>query len=60
MENVKITIAKDGPYLVDGEVEIVDASGNTIKKDNCALCRCGASKDKPFCDGSHNVAGFKG
>ena len=60
MEKVKITLAKDGPYLVNGDIEIIDNKGNTTNQTNCALCRCGASKNKPFCDGSHIKAGFKG
>lgn len=49
-----ITVAKDGPYYVTGGIEIEDASGlQPPSREHYALCRCGASKNKPFCDGSH-------
>ncbi len=57
---LKIKSAKDGPLLLSGNVAIKAASGRTAwQGDNVALCRCGASKNKPFCDGSHKQAGFK-
>jgi CDGSH-type Zn-finger protein len=48
--------------LVDGEIELKAADGKTIpaKDKPCALCRCGQSGNKPFCDGTHVKAGFKG
>ena len=56
-----ITVTKDGPYAVRGAIELVDAAwGQGASKDRYTLCRCGASKNKPFCDGSHWDAGFKG
>ncbi|MFH0942759.1 MAG: CDGSH iron-sulfur domain-containing protein [Candidatus Beckwithbacteria bacterium] len=58
----KITAIKNGPYKVYGPEEIKDAQGNeqTVKGDETVwLCRCGASKNKPFCDGSHIKIGFK-
>ena len=49
-----IMIAKNGPYEVSGAVELVDATwGEGVSKSEYTLCRCGASKNKPFCDGSH-------
>jgi CDGSH-type Zn-finger protein len=59
---VKIKVSKDGPYLVRGDVELEDAEGKTIPitSQPCALCRCGQSANKPFCDGSHVAMGFKG
>ncbi len=55
-----ITARKNGPLHVKGAVEIVSASGRPIcKTGEHWLCRCGHSKNKPFCDGSHNKAGFK-
>ena len=55
--SAKITILKDGPYLINAsEVELLDAEGTTVEKgdkDNIALCRCGRSATKPFCDGKH-------
>ncbi|MCL5054856.1 MAG: CDGSH iron-sulfur domain-containing protein [Firmicutes bacterium] len=60
MSQVEITVLKDGPYLVKGEIALKDAAGNlfTNLKDSTALCRCGHSKNKPFCDGTHKTAGF--
>ena len=52
--------AENGPLLVSGNVEIVSGTGHTI--DRCvkaALCRCGGSANKPFCDGTHKTNGFK-
>lgn len=50
----------DGPLLLSGNVSIKASSGRVAwQGDNVALCRCGASKNKPFCDGSHKEAGFK-
>jgi CDGSH-type Zn-finger protein len=51
---VTIKVRKDGPYLVTGECTVTDHEGNTIETSaNFVLCRCGASQQKPFCDGSH-------
>ena len=50
----------DGPLLVKGNLTIVSGSGRIAwRGSDAALCRCGASKNKPFCDGSHKAAGFK-
>jgi hypothetical protein len=58
--NVKIQIAAGGPLLVDGTITIIDKDGiETIKEGKTALCRCGHSKNKPFCDGSHRVNNFE-
>ncbi len=57
----KITVRDNGPYLVEGDdVTVADASGTEISVERrpFALCRCGASANKPFCDGSHNRVGF--
>jgi CDGSH-type Zn-finger protein len=60
MPDVTITIRKNGPYIVNGTVELKDADGNTYPaKENMALCRCGASTKKPFCDGTHSKVGFQ-
>ncbi|UCD70034.1 MAG: CDGSH iron-sulfur domain-containing protein [Betaproteobacteria bacterium] len=49
----------DGPLMVEGDAEVFAADGISIKKDaNMWLCRCGLSSKKPFCDGTHNKAGF--
>lgn len=56
----KIKAVKDGPYLVDTGIEVEDAQGNKkVYEQPCALCRCGASKNKPYCDGTHVKIGFK-
>jgi CDGSH-type Zn-finger protein len=48
-----------GPLYVEGDVEVRDADGNILrKKSGVWLCRCGNSKDKPFCDSSHRKIGF--
>ena len=58
---LKITALKDGPLLLEGNFSITAASGRIAwRGDNAALCRCGQSKNKPFCDGSHSKVGFKG
>ncbi len=54
-----ITVGKDGPYRITGSVTLVDARwGEGASREHYTLCRCGASKNKPFCDGSHWDAGF--
>jgi CDGSH-type Zn-finger protein len=57
-----ITIRDNGPLLVQGPITVVDAAGNQFKipadKPAVALCRCGQSKNKPFCDGSHKTCNF--
>ncbi len=59
MADVSITIRKSGPYIVTGAVTVTDADGNPVPvKDSFALCRCGASTKKPFCDGTHSKIGF--
>lgn len=63
MADVTIRTRNNGPLLVDGSVTICDAAGNPfpINKDKpaIALCRCGHSANKPFCDGAHNRHGFQ-
>ncbi len=62
MPDVKITIRKNGPFRVEGPVELVDGDGNAYDltgKPGISLCRCGQSNNKPFCDGSHNGCGFQ-
>ena len=57
-----IRIRENGPYRVEGEdVTVVDWNGNPypIEKRPIALCRCGASTKKPFCDGTHSKIGFQ-
>jgi CDGSH-type Zn-finger protein len=56
-----ITSCPDGPLLVRGDVELVDSEGMPIpqRRRTIALCRCGLSSIKPFCDGTHKAAGFR-
>jgi len=58
---VTITPRENGPYLVRGPISIRDADGNEypVPGDRVALCRCGASTTKPFCDGTHSKIGFE-
>jgi len=58
---VTITPYRDGPLLVRGPVQLVDPGGRPIpcQRDPIALCRCGKSKRKPFCDGTHKLVGFR-
>jgi CDGSH-type Zn-finger protein len=60
-EETKITALDNGPYLVRGPVVITDAEGNQFYTDRetIALCRCGGSQTKPFCDGTHSKVGFE-
>jgi CDGSH-type Zn-finger protein len=57
----KITPYRNGPYLVRGPFLIVDQDGNEIEVNRrvVALCRCGRSKIRPFCDGTHKAIGFR-
>ena len=62
---VTITVRLNGPYRIDltqGEIALVDHEGSPIPlpegKSTIALCRCGASTKKPFCDGTHSKIGF--
>jgi CDGSH-type Zn-finger protein len=56
----KIVVSKNGPYLVSGELEVDGSDGKKIAENKpCALCRCGQSKKKPFCDGTHISVGWK-
>ena len=58
-DKIKMQIKKNGSIRVTGEVDFVDADGKVLEtKTDFSLCRCGASKEKPFCDGSHRDAGF--
>lgn len=60
-ESTTIECAPNGPYLVKNLGELRDASGDLIKSPPAlALCRCGGSANKPFCDGTHKKNGFSG
>ena len=61
MENVIIEIMEDGPLIVTGLKNLQNSKGENLSpKDKIALCRCGESANKPYCDGSHNAAKFSG
>lgn len=59
--SVTITPYPDGPYLVRGDFAITDREGNDlpVERRTVALCRCGKSRIRPFCDGTHKLIGFK-
>ncbi len=56
MATTKLTIKKDGPILIEGDIEIIDQNGQAFGlggRTVLGICRCGLSKNKPFCDGAH-------
>jgi len=61
-ETVTIRCRENGPFVVQGPVQVFDHLGNQFVippgKDTIALCRCGHSRNRPFCDGSHRGCGF--
>jgi uncharacterized Fe-S cluster protein YjdI len=58
---LEVCASPDGPLLVSGGVRIVDAEGGLLYEgERAALCRCGGSANKPFCDGTHKTNGFHG
>lgn len=60
MADSSIKVKDNGPYLITGSFEVVDAEGNTFEtKKAVSLCRCGHSSNKPFCDGTHKKIGFE-
>lgn len=61
MEEATITPYRDGPLLVRGPFRLLDQDGEAIEVDRgtVALCRCGKSRLRPFCDGSHKVVRFR-
>ena len=58
---VTITPYPDGPYLVRGDFVMRDQEGNELplERRTIALCRCGKSRMRPFCDGTHKLIGFE-
>lgn len=59
MQDVRIKVRDNGPYLVTGLITLIDADGRPYQvEENFVLCRCGQSLTKPFCDGSHKTNGF--
>jgi CDGSH-type Zn-finger protein len=62
MAATKITVLNNAPFRVEGDFEIVDPQGKAFGlggRTTVALCRCGHSANKPFCDGAHKAAGFQ-
>jgi CDGSH-type Zn-finger protein len=61
-EPLIIRCRENGPLIIQGPAKVVDHLGNEFPlpagKDNIALCRCGHSENKPFCDSSHRQCGF--
>jgi CDGSH-type Zn-finger protein len=61
MPDITITPSLNGPYLISGTVRLTDVDGREIPHpDQMALCRCGHSSNKPFCDGTHATIDFDG
>ena len=59
-DKVTMRVKPNGSIRVTGEVDFLDADGNVLEtKTDFSLCRCGHSKEKPFCDGSHKAAEFE-
>jgi CDGSH-type Zn-finger protein len=62
MEQVEIKVRHNGPYKITGPVRVIDADDKpydlATRGKTIALCRCGGSKTKPFCDGTHSQIGF--
>lgn len=57
----KVQVTANGPLLVQGALEVTGTDGSITKKSRTtAFCRCGASSNKPFCDGAHNSINFSG
>jgi CDGSH-type Zn-finger protein len=55
-----VSAQPDGPYFVEGWIEVADEPrGDGASEEHCTLCRCGASRNKPFCDGKHWRTDFK-
>ena len=63
MAEVEIKVRENGPYKVTGPIRLIDADGNEFELpaggEPVALCRCGASTTKPFCDKTHSKIGFQ-
>lgn len=60
-EPTQITTLDNGPFLVKGEINLTDAEGNSFQAEGetVALCRCGISTTKPFCNGAHAKMSFE-
>lgn len=62
MSDVRIRLRPNGPLVIEGPFTLADSQGNLFSlktdKPGIALCRCGQSASKPFCDGTHKTCGF--
>jgi len=59
--NTEVELMKNGPLLVKGNIDVKSHDGTVVTKEKMtAFCRCGASGNKPYCDGNHKKAGFEG
>jgi hypothetical protein len=59
--NPTVTVLKNGPYHITGGIELIGENiqfGEGASKEHYTLCRCGASENKPFCDGAHKSSNF--
>jgi CDGSH-type Zn-finger protein len=62
MSTTTIQVMPNGPLRVTGDIQLCDATGAAFDlagRTTIALCRCGQSQNRPFCDGSHNAVGFR-
>ena len=62
MSDFKVMVRNNGPLRLEGAISLVDQDGNAFGlggRTVVSLCRCGQSQNKPFCDGTHNKAGFQ-
>lgn len=63
MADIEVKPRDNGPNRIAGPVRVIDLEGNLVREipegQTLALCRCGYSKEKPFCDGTHKVIGFQ-
>lgn len=61
MSEIIVQALQNGPFLVKGPIQLIDAEGKAIpiKSENVGLCRCGHSSNAPFCDGCHQKGGFR-
>ena len=61
MPETTVQALKNGPFIIKGSVKVLDVDGNEYDVSDqkaIALCRCGQSENRPFCDGKHNRIGF--
>ena len=61
LQGLQVRPLRNGPLLLRGDVRVLDDDGNLLYEgERAALCRCGGSSNKPFCDGTHKTNGFEG